>query len=41
MTIGLFLMYGGHADPTAVEPFLSVSSIAVVLAMILMKVLFI
>jgi peptidoglycan/LPS O-acetylase OafA/YrhL len=38
---GLFLVYGGHADPVAVEPFLIVSSLAVVVAMIIMKVLFI
>ena len=41
MAVGLFLLYGGHAEPANVEPFLSVSSIAVVVALILMKVLFV
>ena len=37
----LFLVYGGHASPVTLEPFLAASSIVVFVALILMKVLFI
>ena len=41
LTIGLFLLYGGIVAPEIIEPVLSISSIAVLIGMILMKVLFV
>jgi hypothetical protein len=41
ITVGLFLMYGGIVAAETIEPVLSISSIAVLLGMILMKVLFV
>ena len=41
LTVGLFLMYGGIVAAEKIEPVLSISSIAVLLGMILMKVLFV
>jgi peptidoglycan/LPS O-acetylase OafA/YrhL len=41
LTIGLFLLYGGIVAPENIEPVLSISSIAVLIGMILMKVLFV
>ena len=41
LTIGLFLLYGGIVAPESIEPVLSISSIAVLIGMILMKVLFV
>ena len=41
LVISLFLVYGGHATPATLEPVLIISSLSVLTAMILMKVLFI
>ena len=41
ITIGLYLLYGGIVAPENIEPVLSISSIAVLIGMILMKVLFV
>ena len=41
ITVGLFLMYGSIVAAETIEPVLSISSIAVLLGMILMKVLFV
>ena len=41
LVICLFLVYGGHASPVTLEPVLAGSSIAVFVALILMKILFI
>lgn len=41
MSLGLFLLYGNFASPAAIEPFLSVSTLAILAALILMKYLFI
>jgi hypothetical protein len=41
IVIGLFLYYGNYVTLDAIDPVLSVSSIAVLIGMILMKVLFI
>ena len=41
IVIGLFLYYGKHVTLETIDPFLALSSIAVLIGMILMKVLFI
>lgn len=41
LTAGLFVLYGKLAAPTSIEPVLSLGSIAVFVALVLMKVLFI
>ncbi len=41
VVIGLFLLYGNFVAVEAVDPVLAVSSIAVLIGMVLMKVLFI
>ncbi len=41
VVIGLFLYYGNHVTLDAIDPLLAISSIAVLVGMILMKVLFI
>ena len=41
ITIGLFLLYGGFVAVDTIDPFLAGSSFAALIAMILMKVLFI
>jgi len=41
MVIGLFLYYGHFVSLETIDPFLALSSIAVLIGMILMKVLFI
>lgn len=41
VTIGLFLLYGNFVSIEAVDPVLAISSIAVLVGMVLMKVLFI
>ena len=40
LSLGLFLFYGRYVDEAVIDPILAVSSIAVLAAMILMKVLF-
>jgi putative solute:sodium symporter small subunit len=39
--IGLFLFYGGHVPLEVVDPVLAIASIVVLVALVLMKVLFI
>ena len=41
IVIGLFLYYGKHVSLETIDPFLALSSIAVLIGMILMKILFI
>lgn len=41
MSTGLFLLYGGHAPMTTIEPLLIVSSLALLIALVCMKVMFI
>ena len=41
IVVGLFLYYGQHVSLETIDPFLAVSSIAVLVGMVLMKVLFI
>jgi putative solute:sodium symporter small subunit len=41
IVIGLFLYYGKHVTLETIDPFLALSSIAVLIGMIFMKVLFI
>jgi putative solute:sodium symporter small subunit len=41
LVIGLFLMYGNYISLETLDPILAISSIAVLISMILMKVLFI
>ena len=41
IVIGLFLYYGNFISPETIDPFLAVSSIAILVGMILMKMLFI
>ena len=37
----LFAVYGGHAAPSTLEPLLIISSLSILIALILMKVMFI
>ncbi|MGV6827593.1 MAG: TonB-dependent receptor [bacterium] len=41
MVVGLFLYYGRHMSLETIDPVLAVSSIAILVGMVLMKVLFI
>ncbi|HSH43774.1 MAG TPA: hypothetical protein VK973_16760 [Arenicellales bacterium] len=36
MVVGLFLLYGGHRPPEAIEPLLSIASLVVLIALLLM-----
>lgn len=40
LSLGLFLFYGRYIDPETMDPILAASSITVLAAMILMKILF-
>lgn len=39
LVVGLFLMYGGHAAPSSLEPLLGGGSVAVLVAMVMMWVM--
>lgn len=41
LSLGLFMFYGGYASPQLLEPVMAVASVAILIGMILMKVLFI
>lgn len=40
LVIGLFLLYGGHVEPAALEPLLGAASVAVLLGMVAMLGIF-
>ena len=41
MSIGLFLLYGKHVAPETIDPVLAISSIAVLIGMVIMAILFV